>query len=576
MKGLAGWSGPRLLTCSCGALARAVGNKEQDLQVSTVPRLTSATEYELSPNSAPMSSARSTGESGEQPLGIRGYHVGERIGGKYTLVERLGEGGMGTVWRAHNELLDADVALKVLRTDDGDSSDGTLLSDRLLQEARAAARLGHPSIARVFDYGTTERNNPYIVMELLKGEDLAEALSRRGRVSNTKAVSTLMPIAHALAAAHSQGIVHRDLKPENVFLSRLEDGRVMPKLVDFGIAKIDQGRSHRLTQTGTMLGSPIYMSPEQARGDDVDHRADIWAFCVVLYELVTGRTPFEGRNYNALLYAIISDEPRPLRAKAEGDEELWEILRRGFEKVPDNRWQSMDELGRALAQWLIVRGVQEDITGASLMAAWFRTVPAGDVLTSMLPQPMHDFEMPKIPRRSDRAKWALVTRSLGRSPANSVSDATNVARWYARLGGALRATSLVVTQRLRLPQGYALASRWVNNPKIQQYRWQLAIGAGLSVLSGALAVILTRDPPPLSPTQVPDVEWVSSVEPAWDGATQEQVTVLLRPKVAELAAEAPPPEELLETPPRKRPAGRRSAATTRKAGPNTRLKNPFN
>jgi hypothetical protein len=157
-----------------------------------------------------------------------------------------------------------------------------------------------------------------------------------------------------------------------------------------------------------------------------------------------------------------------------------------------------------------------------------------------------------------------------------VSDATNVARWYARLGGALRATSLVVRQRLRLPQGYALASRWVNNPKIQQYRWQLAIGAGLSVLSGALAVILTRDPPPLSPTQVPDVEWVSSVEPAWDGATQEQVTVLLRPKVAELAAEAPPPEELLETPPRKRPAGRRSAATTRKAGPNTRLKNPFN
>ena len=113
-------------------------------QVSIVPRLTTATQYEPSPTSAPISSARTAAESGEQALGVRGYNVGDRIGSKYTLVERLGEGGMGTVWRAHNELLDVDVALKVLRTDDIDASDGTLLSDRLLQEARAAARLGHP------------------------------------------------------------------------------------------------------------------------------------------------------------------------------------------------------------------------------------------------------------------------------------------------------------------------------------------------------------------------------------------------------------------------------------------------
>ena len=128
--------------------------------MSIVPRLTTATQYEPSPNSGPISSARTSTESGEQALSIRGYKIGDRIGGKYTLIERLGEGGMGTVWRAHNELLDVDVALKVLRTDDVDVSDGTLLSDRLLQEARAAARLGHPSIARVFDYGTTELNKP--------------------------------------------------------------------------------------------------------------------------------------------------------------------------------------------------------------------------------------------------------------------------------------------------------------------------------------------------------------------------------------------------------------------------------
>ncbi len=543
--------------------------------MSIVPRLTTATQYEPSPNSGPISSARTSTESGEQALSIRGYKIGDRIGGKYTLIERLGEGGMGTVWRAHNELLDVDVALKVLRTDDVDVSDGTLLSDRLLQEARAAARLGHPSIARVFDYGTTELNNPYIVMELLRGEDLAEALSRRGKVSSTKAVSTLMPIAHALAAAHAQGIVHRDLKPENVFLSRLEDGRVVPKLVDFGIAKIDRERSHRLTQTGTMLGSPIYMSPEQARGDDVDHRADIWAFCVVLYELVTGRTPFEGRNYNALLYSIISEEPRTMPVKAEGDDELWAILRRGFEKDPDKRWQSSDEMGRALAQWLIVRGVQEDITGASLVAQWFRSMPAGDALTSMLPQPMQHFEMPAIPRRSDRAKWAVQTRSLG--PRAPMSSQANVAAWYARLGGAVRETSSLLKNRLRNTTGFQVVSRWMDVPLVKEHRWHLGVGAGASVVLGALAVgLLARsEPPELLPTEIPSVESNIEVVLMPDATQSDLLLDLLRQRdePAELVAAVEPPKV---SPARvNRYVARRPASSARPAANNTRLKNPF-
>lgn len=546
--------------------------------MSIVPRLTTATQYEPSPNSAPLSAPRGSAGSGEQALSIRGYLIGDRIGGKYTLVERLGEGGMGTVWRARNELLDVDVALKVLRTDDGDTSDGTLLSDRLLQEARAAARLGHPSIARVFDYGTTERNNPYIVMELLKGEDLAEALSRRGRINNTKAVSTLMPIAHALAAAHAQGIVHRDLKPENVFLSRLEDGRVLPKLVDFGIAKIDREHNERLTQTGTMLGSPIYMSPEQARGDDVDHRADIWAFCVVLYELVTGRTPFEGRNYNALLYSIISEEPRTMAAKADGDEELWQILRRGFEKDREHRWQSIDDLGRALAQWLIGRGVQEDITGASLIAQWFRTMPAGDALTSMLPQPIHQMDIPQIPRRSDRAKWAQQTRSLGHRSTSQSKPDFNVALWYARLGGAIRETSSILTNRMRTTASYLAAAQWLTNPSVYGRRWFLMAGAGGSVLLGALIVGLVAfsGPPGLLDTEIADVHPQQEVRYSSPG-TAEAFATRWQPKAVEEEStdETPSAAAFPAAPRTGRWVARRPAAPARPSA-NARLKNPFN
>jgi serine/threonine-protein kinase len=317
------------------------------------------------------------------------------IAGKYLLMEKLGEGGMGAVWRAHNETLDIDVAVKLIRSEATDSIEGERAGERLLQEARAAARLGHPAIARVFDFGLSDRTDPFIVMELLKGEDLAEALGRRGRISATKAVGTLMPIAHALAAAHAKGIVHRDIKPENIYLARAEDGHVQPKLVDFGIAKIERGKNHRLTQTGTMLGSPIYMSPEQARGDDVDHLADVWAFCVVLFEMVAGRPPFEGKNYNALLYSIIADEPPTITSFGGGDDELWQILKRGFEKDPDKRWPSIRELGVALARWMIARHAHEDITGASLSAQWLRRQESGDALASMMPGADHSSVVPR-------------------------------------------------------------------------------------------------------------------------------------------------------------------------------------
>ncbi|MET0594072.1 MAG: serine/threonine-protein kinase, partial [Polyangiaceae bacterium] len=230
----------------------------------------------------------------------RPYAPGTLISQKYELIRMLGEGGMGAVWVARNIALDAHVGLKLIRAEVSKNVPG--VQGRLLQEARAAASLGHPAIIRVFDFGTTERGDPFIAMELLHGESLADLLQRKGKVTPTRAVQTLLPIIDALATAHRTGIVHRDLKPDNIFLSHEAGGRLQPKVLDFGIAKAERSVSPHLTREGTVLGSPAYMSPEQARGiGDVDARSDIWALSIVLYQVLTGELPFVAENSNALL-----------------------------------------------------------------------------------------------------------------------------------------------------------------------------------------------------------------------------------------------------------------------------------
>jgi serine/threonine-protein kinase len=332
-------------------------------------------------------------------MGPSRYGAGDVIAERYRLGRKLGEGGMGEVWLAHNETLDIDVAIKLIRGDMATPE----MAERLLHEARAAARLGHPAIVRVNDFGTTNRNDPFIVMELLDGEDLASTLAKRGRLSPIKAMRTLLPIAHALVTAHTKGIVHRDLKPENVFLARSDDGQIQPKLVDFGVAKLEKhhtivANAGRLTQSGALLGSPLYMSPEQARGDDVDHRADIWAFAVVIYEAIAGRPPFDGKNYNAVIYSIIANPPTPITDLGVGDAELWSILDRGFQKDPDRRWYSMRDFGEALARWLVDRNITEDITGASLPTTWLQWKKDEDALATAT-EPTEDEQkaLPPVP-----------------------------------------------------------------------------------------------------------------------------------------------------------------------------------
>ncbi|MEO7330907.1 MAG: serine/threonine-protein kinase, partial [Minicystis sp.] len=287
------------------------------------------------------------------------YGPGDIFAGKYRIVGLLGEGGMGAVWRAHSLSLDVDVAIKVLHRETVPSH----ASARLLREARATASIGHPSIVQVFDFGETDDGEPFLIMELLQGDPLAAWLEERGRISATLAVQMLLPIASALVAAHARGIVHRDIKPENIIAVPSGSGSYMPKIVDFGVAKLlpSHHTGHVLTEAGLILGSLEYMSPEQAEGQqEVGEQTDVWALCIVLYELITGQRPFHGLTSTATIFALYTRDPTPTTELAAGDEELWAIIRRGLEKSPAKRWPTMDALGRALAFWAIERGITVD------------------------------------------------------------------------------------------------------------------------------------------------------------------------------------------------------------------------
>lgn len=301
--------------------------------------------------------------------------AGMLIGERYRLEQLLGRGGQGSVWRAHHLTLGVPVALKLTSLSSTDEQN----TARLLQEARAAARLSHPAVVRVFDLGCHEGREPFVVMELLEGQSLARKLEKERRLSTTAALRLLLPIADALRAAHELGFVHRDVKPQNIFLANHEGSLrnpnrdcSYPKLLDFGIVKVPGDLSKRgvITGTGVAVGSPLYLSPEQALCGDVDPRSDVWGFCATLYECVTGAHPFRGRTYLEVVRAILECEPRSLADHGVDDDELWQILSKGLAKSPDDRWSSMAELGAALANVLARRGVREDAAGRSLAAAW--------------------------------------------------------------------------------------------------------------------------------------------------------------------------------------------------------------
>ncbi len=276
---------------------------------------------------------------------------------RYRLIEPLGQGGMGTVWRAEHVELGSKVAIKLIDAGIAESSDAL---GRFKREAKAAAALASAHVVQIFDYGV-DNGTPYIAMELLDGESLGDRLDRTGTLSPKETLRVLTHAGFALDRAHEAGIVHRDIKPDNIFLTKGEEGEFLGKILDFGVAKAKTqdlaGAASSHTRTGALVGSPYYMSPEQVRHTkDVDHRADLWALGVIAFECLVGSRPFESEALGDLLILICTeDAPVPSeRGPVPAGFDAW--FTKACARKPDDRFQSAKEMVEALREVIAGEG----------------------------------------------------------------------------------------------------------------------------------------------------------------------------------------------------------------------------
>ncbi|MBA3502139.1 MAG: serine/threonine protein kinase, partial [Deltaproteobacteria bacterium] len=276
------------------------------------------------------------------------FAVGTQIG-KYTLRRKLGQGGFGVVFAGYDESLEREVALKILNAEHKASDD---VMRRFLQEARLAARIGHPGITTVFECAMLDSGVAYIAMELLDGESLAHRLHRSGRMAPPMAMEITRQIASALEAAHKNGIVHRDLKPDNIFIVKdpAVPGGERVKVLDFGIAKLHHVQSSDVhTQTSEVFGTPRYMSPEQCRSStQIDQRSDIYTLGCILFELLAGRPPFVGQTGELFAQHLLVEAPSVLTVVRETPYHVADLVQRMLAKDVDARPPTMADVQREL------------------------------------------------------------------------------------------------------------------------------------------------------------------------------------------------------------------------------------
>jgi serine/threonine protein kinase len=301
--------------------------------------------------------------------------IGHTIG-NYKITAKLGEGGMGVVYLAEHPVIGKKVAMKAIHPELSKNSD---VVSRFITEAKAVNQIGHEHIVDIADFGNTSEGEFYFVMEYLQGESLSDRLRRETRLEVGPALGVSAQIADALGASHSQGIIHRDLKPENIFLCNRGLSRDFVKVLDFGLAKLtlnDQHVTHK-TRTGSVMGTPYYMSPEQCEGKiEIDHRADIYSLGVLIFEMLTGKVPFGGEGYGEIIVKHVTMPPPSVRSVVpELPEYLDQILFRALAKDRNERFQTMAELRDALLDperyisSAPVIGVPEDLSGIARAAA---------------------------------------------------------------------------------------------------------------------------------------------------------------------------------------------------------------
>lgn len=291
--------------------------------------------------------------SAEPRLRARVSHVdaqrllGKTIGGKYTIQSIIGQGGMAVVYQAFDNLIERPVVIKVMQAW---LANDERANERFKRECQLTAQLNHPNVIRVYDGGLLNNHEPFLVMEYVPGESLRRALDRHGPVPLKTAANIVIQVSRGLGEAHAAGIIHRDLKPDNILIEAVKHSNQRIKILDFGIAYLVAG-AQRLTQTGKLIGTPAYISPEQLKDRAIDARADLYALGVILFELLTGRVPFEGETAESILTKQLFEAPPPISASMPEyapDSQVELVILKALAKDPNDRYQTALEFEQAV------------------------------------------------------------------------------------------------------------------------------------------------------------------------------------------------------------------------------------
>jgi serine/threonine-protein kinase len=338
-------------------------------------------------------------------------YLGATIDGRYKVEAVLGEGGMGVVYRCVHTIIGKKVAMKVLRADLARDAEVT---ERFLNEAKAASSIGNAHIIDISDFGQFPDGAAYFVMEFLNGQPMSKLLEGAQPLAVQRILHLARQIAEGLSAAHAANIVHRDLKPDNIFLVDRGGQRDFVKILDFGIAKVSSSaEGSKLTRAGAVFGTPHYMSPEQAAGQPVDHRGDIYSFGVILYELASGRLPFDADNFMGILTQHMYKAPVPIRALVPVPQDvppgLEAIILKCLSKRPEHRYQSMQELMLEFDK-MSAGGVPDAVPEMMARSGGFN-VPVDYFMKGQMPQPVP--AMPSHSARAHASRWPLYAGIAG-------------------------------------------------------------------------------------------------------------------------------------------------------------------